>query len=219
MLVCGLDLGKMADFTALCAVEPCRLPDKKRRYDVPLLHRWPLGTSYCRIADDLVAFFVAAPLRGSVLVADHTGVGAPVLDLLRERKPRTGGLVPVTITAGSAVTREEGGCGWRVAKLALVSRLQVLLQGGLLRFAAGLPGTADLVRELKDYQVKVTAAGNETFNAREGAHDDLVLALALACWWAEQMTGWDARDIRGGKAKTAQAPPGTFFLGGSMGKW
>ena len=32
-------------------------------------------------------------------------------------------------------------------------------------------------------EVKVSAAGNEQFGAwREGQHDDLVLAVALACW-------------------------------------
>jgi hypothetical protein len=35
--------------------------------------------------------------------------------------------------------------------------------------------------------VKITAAANETFAAwREGAHDDLVLAVALACWHADR---------------------------------
>ena len=33
--------------------------------------------------------------------------------------------------------------------------------------------------------MKITAAANDTYNAREGQHDDLVLALALACWAGE----------------------------------
>jgi hypothetical protein len=37
-----------------------------------------------------------------------------------------------------------------------------------------------LARELQDFRARFTEAGNATFNAREGAHDDLVLALALA---------------------------------------
>ena len=32
----------------------------------------------------------------------------------------------------------------------------------------------------KTFCVRFTEAGNATFNAREGAHDELVLALALA---------------------------------------
>jgi hypothetical protein len=36
---------------------------------------------------------------------------------------------------------------------------------------------------MADMRVKMTAAGNEQYEAwRESAHDDLVLAVALACW-------------------------------------
>lgn len=62
----------------------------------------------------------------------------------------------------------------------LVSKLQALLHSGDLRIAASLPDAAVLARELQDFRVRFTEAGNATFNAREGAHDDLVLALALA---------------------------------------
>lgn len=62
----------------------------------------------------------------------------------------------------------------------LVSKLQALLHSGDLRIAASLPDAAVLARELQDFRVRFTDAGNATFNAREGAHDDLVLALALA---------------------------------------
>jgi hypothetical protein len=47
--------------------------------------------------------------------------------------------------------------------------------------AEGLPLTAVLAEELAAFRVKVTPAGNETFEAwRERDHDDLVLAVALA---------------------------------------
>jgi hypothetical protein len=41
--------------------------------------------------------------------------------------------------------------------------------------------------------VKVSAAGNEAFTGwRERDHDDLVLAVALACWLAEGAWRWGA---------------------------
>lgn len=61
-----------------------------------------------------------------------------------------------------------------------MSKLQALLYSGDLRIANSLPDAAVLVCELQDFRVRFTEAGNATFNAREGAHDDLVLALALA---------------------------------------
>jgi hypothetical protein len=66
-------------------------------------------------------------------VVDATGVGAPVVDLLRaagigER------LVAVTITGSDDVTRGPGG-DWRVPKRDLVTGLQVMLQSGELGIA------------------------------------------------------------------------------------
>ena len=43
------------------------------------------------------------------------------------------------------------------------------------------------MRELTTFQVKITPAANEVFGAwRQGAHDDLVLAVAIAIWQAER---------------------------------
>jgi hypothetical protein len=50
-----------------------------------------------------------------------------------------------------------------------------------------MPEAATLVKELHNFQVKITAAANEVFGTwRHGVHDDLVLAAALACWQAER---------------------------------
>jgi hypothetical protein len=37
--------------------------------------------------------------------------------------------------------------------------------------------------ELLDFRRKLSDAGRATYAARTGAHDDLVLAVAIACWW------------------------------------
>jgi hypothetical protein len=76
--------------------------------------------------------------------------------------------------------------GWKVPKKCLVSTLQVLMQGRRLTVAKSLPFSAALVEELQNFQVKVTEAANETFGALgEGYHDDLVLAIMIAAWAAE----------------------------------
>lgn len=117
-------------------------------------------------------------------MVDATGVGRPVTDLLRrERLP--GGLVEVTITGGDAATRE--GDAWRVPKRDLVSTVQVLLQGERLKIASALPDAATLTRELLAFQVKIgPETAHDSYGAwRENAHDDLVLAAALAVWYGE----------------------------------
>jgi hypothetical protein len=75
-----------------------------------------------------------------------------------------------------------------VPKKDLVGVLQVLLQARRIAVASTLPAAATLVEELLAFQVRVTAAAHETFGAwREGRHDDLVLAVAVAAWAGEHM--------------------------------
>jgi hypothetical protein len=93
--------------------------------------------------------------------------------------------MPVNITGGASETKN--GDYYGVPKRDLVTGMQVLLQSGGLQIAAGMPYGAALVEEMAEMRAKVTAAGNTQFGAwREGAHDDLVLAVALACWAARK---------------------------------
>jgi hypothetical protein len=70
----------------------------------------------------------------------------------------------------------------------LVRCLQVLLRSRRLR-VADLPERTALLREMRAFRVKITAA-HEPFEAgRRQDHDDLVLAVALAAWWGEQKAG------------------------------
>ena len=190
----GLDLGQAQDFTAIAVLARPRLTgreigaDKKPPYAVPYLQRFPLGTPYPQIVTAVVDLLRTPKLHGSMLVVDQTGVGRPVVDMLRDgmRGRVTGHLVPVTITGGHDVTRGER-AEYRVPKKELVGVLQVLLQTRRLRIAQSLPEAAILVRELETFRVKITEAANETFGAwREGQHDDLLLAVALAAWAGER---------------------------------
>ena len=62
----------------------------------------------------------------------------------------------------------------------------MLLQRKVLRIAAGLEHSADLLKEMGAMQVKITLSGHEQFEAwREGTHDGLVFAVGLACWNAQ----------------------------------
>ncbi len=52
------------------------------------------------------------------------------------------------------------------------------------------------MRELGTFTVRITEAGNESSEAwREKDHDDLVLAVALACWAAEDWR-WEPPAVR-----------------------
>jgi len=63
-----------------------------------------------------------------------------------------------------------------------------LLQRGGLQIAAGLKHGPDLVAEMAGMRVKVGCEGREQYGAwREGTHDDLVFAVALAYWAARKL--------------------------------
>ena len=190
----GLDLGQAQDFTALAVLRRVCLSGKERAadrqppYSVPHLHRFPLGTPYPSIVASVVDLLKTSQLKGSMLVVDQTGVGRPVVDMLTDSlKGRvTCRFCPITITGGHEVTLSESG-QFRVPKKELVAGVQVLLQTRRVRIAEALPEAATLVRELERFRVKITEAANETFGAwREGQHDDLVLAVALAAWAGER---------------------------------
>ena len=164
-------------------------------YLVRHLERLPLGTPYPAVVARTAAVLRALPgppllaeprprrlARGRpTLVVDQTGVGRAVVDHMRQAGLRP---VPVTITAGDAASRE--GDGYRVPKRELVGLLQLLVQAGRLRVAAALPEAPVLQRELLAVRVRITPAAHEAYGAwREGEHDDLVLAVALACWVGE----------------------------------
>ena len=72
----------------------------------------------------------------------------------------------------------------------LMMGFQVLLQSGGLQIAAGMAFGAKLVEEMAEMRVKVTARGHEQYGAwREGKHDDLVFAVALAYWGMQKVWG------------------------------
>jgi hypothetical protein len=166
------------------ALEAARRPGARCRIDVRHLERLPLQMSYVDQVAHVASLLRRPPLdrvRPDLLV-DQTGVGRPVVDMFRRAGLRP---IGVTITAGDSATRTEQR-DWRVAKLLLVGRLQAALHAGDLRVASGLAEAATLVAELQDFRGTITETGYARFGARDGAHDDLVLAVGIGVWWAGQ---------------------------------
>jgi hypothetical protein len=213
----GLDLGQAQDYTALIALDQLRpapivqpeqvvrgdgqmrytqqrerIKVQPARYECRHIERFALGTAYPQVVDAVAVRMQAPALRHAAIVVDGTGVGRPVVDLFRARGLR---LIPVLITAGAQTTRDEYGY-WHVPKRELVSTVQVLLQSGRLKIARALPEAQTLIQELLNFQAKITTAANDTYGEwREGKHDDLVLGLSLAAWWAERPV-FDASTMR-----------------------
>ncbi len=190
----GLDLGQAQDYSALAILERQGY-SRGAVYHCRHLQRWPLRTSYMAIVSDTARMVNSKELQPAnellrrtqpkpVLAVDATGVGAPVIDLFKAER-MNGQLEPIQITGGSEVTNENGVT--RVPKRDLVSSAQVALQNNRLQIAAVLPDAPTLIRELQNFQVKINVdTAHDSYGAwREGTNDDLVLAVALALWIAE----------------------------------
>ena len=117
------------------------VPTGKAHYHLRHLEWIRLGTSYPAVVERVAEMLAGPHLWGcSQLVVDGTGIGAPVVDMFRQK-----GLSPIaiTITGGGTVTGDRG--NYRVSKRYLVSTIQVLLRAGLLNVAEELPDATVLV--------------------------------------------------------------------------
>jgi hypothetical protein len=187
--VSGLDLGTLADYSALATLMVETGPMKidkflGRTFKLGHLHRWDLRTAYADVVADVVRLFSRPPLSGTPLVVDRTGVGVAVFEQLARAKPNAH-LVPVFIHGGKGTMCGEDGC-WSVPKRELAGCLQVLLGTHRLKIVPSLPLAKVISRELASFKMKLNVAtGHESFEAlRNRDHDDLVLATALPCWYA-----------------------------------
>ena len=179
----GLDLGQAQDYTALTVLEKLEKRGEQSEYHVRHLERLRLGTPYPSIVEYVAKLIQTPQLKGKThLIVDATGIGAPVVDMFHRA-----GLSPIaiTITGGDSVTGSDYE-GYHVPKRDLVGILQVLFQSGRLKVAETLPMAKVFIEELLNFKVKINIqTAHDSYEAwREGVHDDLVLAVALAAWYA-----------------------------------
>lgn len=182
---CGLDVGQAQDYTALVIME--REPDiAPASYHLRFLQRFPLRMPYPAIIESVQTVVSQPPLpSNTVLLVDATGVGRPVVDMLKQAKLPVK-LVPITITGGSIVVRDRG--HFHVPKRDLASATKILLDSQRLKVSTALPQYALLVKELEAFRVKINVkTAHDSYEAwREGDHDDLVLSVAMCAWYAER---------------------------------
>jgi hypothetical protein len=175
----GVDLGQRASHTAIVLLERyderqdlqqvLQAQPYQRHYVVRQADRIPLGTPYQDVVARLKAMVTRLnPFGLCVLVVDGTGIGIPIIDLMRTESIGCR-ILPIVITSGQAATESS------VPRPALLTKMQVMAQRGELKVAAGCRDGEALHREL----------AHLTLDRGIGEHDDLAVALALACWRAK----------------------------------
>jgi hypothetical protein len=145
-------------------------------YRIGYLSRLPLKTPYPAVVEAIRRIIINLP-RGADLIVDFTGVGRGIFDMLVDHSLNP---IGVTMTGGFEVHRT--GTIVTVPKSTLVSKLVAKVHAGELTVHKDLSDWPALKRELLNFRSGVTPAGQETWNARSGEHDDLVIATALCVW-------------------------------------
>jgi hypothetical protein len=183
--VMGLDLGPPGEPTGFAALEwpATNNPTPQSEYHLRHLERFPPGTPYPTIMDAVADRTSQPTLKSAPLVVDVTAVGRAVVNRVYAIHPR---IIPVAIGAGLTTTWVEF-VGQSVPKKELVTALQMALQTRRLKIAPGLPDAEVLSAELSAFRLrKVSINEADAAEWRVGRYDDLVFAVALACWFADQ---------------------------------
>jgi hypothetical protein len=196
----GLDLGKRRDYAALTAckvtlgADPTWRPGKYFQPDgqptpAPLVNyygcvhvqRWPLGTTYPALVDNVREVLTVAPGE-KMLAVDGNAIGEAVMDMLiLSDLPCP--VRAIKTTGGHRVSVLPDGI--HVPKVDVMDCLKTLFAWKRLVISKGMLEASALVKELQEFQEKLTKSNNRTMEARAGSHDDIISALANSLWYAE----------------------------------
>lgn len=162
-LVAGIDWARYTDYTVIIALDLARRPWRLAALDRYQCRSWE--SSIERAAEFLRNWKIAAALP------DSTGVGDPLNEQLRMRleRPREAWCEVGDFVFGV------------LSKAALVDNLVMRIAHRDIALAP-VPGLEGLVREMEEFEYELRTGGGVSYGAPSGAHDDCVMALALAAW-------------------------------------
>lgn len=194
-LIVGADIGQKVDPTAIVVAEALFAGSGRGAawgFTIRHMERLPLNTSYPDVAARILQVVERVDAQQEPanthtdipvhVVVDSTGVGAPVVDILRRELQGTWAtLAEATFTHGDRLIGAFGDQKMSVGKAYLVSRLQALFQTQRIHLPKNHAEADAMATELMDYEIRISEDANDKYGAfRVGTHDDLVTALGLA---------------------------------------
>lgn len=197
--ILGVDFGSQQDYTAMALVRRVQvisasqnvagmITEENLRDELHLMYleRIELGTSYYKVVERIKSIMRDEYVSGDIVaVPDATGVGIPVVQMMR--REGVSPIVAISIHGGNATSRNQDMGGYNVPKRDLVTALTLVVQSRRLKVASDIKHRAHLVHEMASFTMKSTSSGADTYEAlMEKDHDDLVMALAMAVWYAEK---------------------------------
>lgn len=213
MYYIGVDIGQAYDYSAIAGLkvhqrfrEKSSLPGTIQyehepqmivsNYQLKILEQIPIGTKYQEIVRMLQKITEHIEIaRAHYLIVDMTGVGRPVVEMMRDA-----GLAPIGVQITSGYAIGENDYGYNVPKKDIVATLLTIYQNGRIEEPEDNEFVPIFEEQLKSFHYKINPRGHETFQAeRESIHDDLVLAVALAAWYAERSEAPETVGVYGKK--------------------
>ncbi|MCE5322054.1 terminase family protein [bacterium] len=168
-VVAGIDWARYSDYTAVVAMS---ISDSGCRViGIDRFNAMSWNSQIERVVDFLCRYRVSSALT------DQSSIGDPLLEQLKSKLWECGADISV-----------EGYTFTNQSKRDLIENLSLQFAHN----AISIPHDEALMRELQYYEYELTDSGNVRMNARSGYHDDLVIALALACHQAKS-SGFSGR--------------------------
>lgn len=194
--IISMDPAQLHDFTALAVLEKV---DSTYRI-LSLKHKQHLP--YTEIVEWAKKVFLNPQFSKDVtspptFVLDIGGVGMAIKDMMTAAKVET---VGIQYTGGAAVSRE--GDNWHVSKSFIVGKFLAAWDEGRVLMPSGASFLDMFQGELRAFRGEMSAQGRAKFEAEQGEHDDLVMAVGQAVWYGEQEApfnpGWARSRLFGG---------------------
>ena len=183
--IVSLSLGTVAEPSAVAVIDPRTKFEKKDRenyFDVTWLQRFPAGHPIPAVVARVSELMSDKRLaKNCHLILDITSTGAAPLRVFESH-----GLYPeAKVELTNTGSKEHTGGVSRVPLRDVIGAAQVVQQTNRLRVAKDLELGSTLVGDLQSFDPKLAT---RNLDLRGGRNSDLVLALAVALWWADGLT-------------------------------
>ena len=175
MRIAGIDPGKQKDSFAFVGTQ---IKDKK--IIVLGAKRW-LGRAYLEVEKELYQIDERNPF--DYYIVERNSVGEHVIEVLRQQYSLP--VMPVTTVAKTPSDEKRIFSPKIMDKIDMVRYMIIMFKDGRIVFPKNPQGEVkELLRQLSIFaEHKTEGTGNVRYQAEGSEHDDLVMALMLACFY------------------------------------